>query len=92
MENSVQKLQYDFEKYENRYSIEPIGRTRYICCDKQCLDYFSKKVDDYSTFYEIPSELSKTIITGIINMNETDDIQVLNDIYETEYQSFIKNI
>ncbi|WP_285946370.1 tubulin-like doman-containing protein [Thomasclavelia cocleata] len=90
LENSVQKLQYDFEKYENRYSIEPIGRTRYICCDKQCLDYFSKKVDDYSTFYEIPSELSKTIITGIINMNETDDIQVLNDIYETEIPKFYK--
>lgn len=95
LENSVQKLRYDFEKYENRYSIEPIGRTRYICCDKQCLDYFSKKIDDYSTFYEIPSELSKTIINGIINMNETDDIQVLNDIYETEipkfYREYIKD-
>lgn len=91
LEDSVNKLPYEFEKYENRYSDKPMGTTRYICCDKECLEYFGKQIDDYSTYYEIPEELSKTIINSIINMDKNDNnIQKLNDIYETEIPKFYR--
>ncbi len=89
LEKNLEMLEYRIEELTQKYEIDSGKAIRYVCANKECLEFFERKLTSPAGLMELPSKFSNKIYSAIRDaMIESSSL----DGQYTEYKEWHKNI